>query len=135
MTFMKKIFLSLACVFCIVCSFAQALDRSKRPPGGPAPKINLKEPVSYKLANGMTVLVVENHTLPKISASLSIDAGPVTEGKKAGTLDLLSGMLGEGTKSQTKFQFDEAVEELGANVGLRWSGGNVSALTRYFNQA
>src|ERR1051325_5543484 len=129
---MKKIVLSLICVLSFAALFAQPLDRSKRPPGGPAPKINLKEPVSYKLPNGMTVLVVENHTLPKISASLSIDAGPVTEGKKAGTLDLLSGMLGEGTTSKTKFQFDEAIEQLGANVGLRWNGGNVSALTRYF---
>ncbi len=132
---MKKIFLSTAVVALCVCVFAQPLDRSKKPAAGPAPTINIKDPATFKLPNGMTVLVSENHTLPKVNASLSIDAGPITEGNKAGMLDLLSGMLGEGTTTKTKAQFDEAVDQLGADVNLSSGGGNVSALTRYFNQA
>lgn len=132
---MKKIFLFTIAALSLSSAFSQALDRSKKPPAGPAPKINLKDPVIYNLANGMTILVVENHTLPQVNASLSIDGGPVLEGAKSGTLDLLSGMLNEGTTSKTKFQFDEAVEQIGANVSLGWDGGGISSLTRYFGQA
>ena len=70
------------------------------------PKSTLNEGNFYQseveyilLANGMTILVVENHKLPKVSATLSIDMGPVLEGKKAGVMDLMGSMLGEGTKS------------------------------------
>lgn len=132
---MKKLFLSTTAITLCIAVFAQPLDRSKKPVAGPAPTINLKDPVTYKLPNGMTVLVVENHSLPKINASLTIDAGPVTQGSKAGMLSLLSGMLGEGTTTKTKVQYDEAVDQLGADVNLSSGGGSVSALTRYFNQA
>ncbi|MEO6917073.1 MAG: insulinase family protein [Chitinophagaceae bacterium] len=132
---MKKILLLIIAALSLATTFSQSLDRSKKPPAGPAPKINLKDPVIYKLANGMTVLVVENHTLPQINASLSIDAGPIAEGARAGTLDMLSGMLNEGTKSKSKLQFNEAVAQIGANVSLGWNGGGLTALTRYFDQA
>ena len=132
---MKKIVVSITVIALCTAAFAQPLDRSKRPAAGPAPSIKIKDPVTFKLPNGMTVLVVENHTLPKINASLSIDAGPVTQGSKAGVLSLLSGMLGEGTTTKTKAQFDEAVDQLGADVNLSSGGGSVSALSRYFNEA
>lgn len=132
---MKKIFvLALAAAF-IQSVSAQKLDRSQRPKPGPAPVITIKDPVIYKLPNGITILVVENHKLPKVSASYSIDAGPVTEGSKAGVTSLLSGMLGEGTLTKTKAQFDEAVDQMGAQVSASAGGGSVSALTRYFESA
>ena len=39
-------------------------------PNGPAPKINLGKPQTFELKNGLKVLVVENHKLPKVTASL-----------------------------------------------------------------
>ena len=133
---MKKIII-LALSACIMQgSIAQVkLDRSKRPAPGPAPVIALKDPVIFNMPNGMTVLVVENHKLPKVRASLNIDAGPVYEGKKAGVMDLMGGMLGEGTKTMTKDKFDEAVDMMGADVSLHSNGANVGALTRYFEKA
>ena len=83
----------------------------------------------------MTILVVEDHKLPKVSASLSIDAGPIFEGKKAGLTDLMGQMLGEGTTTMPKDKFDEAVDMMGAEVSLTSGGGSVSALTRYFEKA
>lgn len=132
---MKKIFLTTSAAAFLLAATAQPVDRSKKPVAGPAPAINIKDPVTFKLPNGMTVLVVENHNLPKINASLSIDAGPITEGSKAGVLDLMGQMLSEGTTTKSKAQFDEAVDQLGADVSLGSNGGGVSALTRYFNQA
>ncbi|MEO8403961.1 MAG: pitrilysin family protein [Chitinophagaceae bacterium] len=131
---MKKIVSIVIAFFFFQHAFAQ-IDRSKAPKAGPAPVITIGNPVIYKLANGMTILVVENHKLPTITASFRIDAGPVTEGKKAGLLGIMGGMLNEGTTSKTKAQFDEAVDILGANLGLSSGGGSVSSLTRYFDKA
>ncbi|CAM4430315.1 Predicted Zn-dependent peptidase [Pedobacter westerhofensis] len=114
---------------------AQKLDRSKLPKPGPAPAVAFSDPVSFKLPNGITVFVVENHKLPKVTASFIIDAGPRTEGAKAGVLDIMGSMLGEGTATQTKVQFDEAVDQIGANVRVSSSGGSATALTRYFEPA
>ncbi len=131
---MRKIILILTGALLLQTSFAQ-IDRTKPPKAGPAPIIKIGDPVITKLANGITVLVVENHKLPKVTASYSIDGGPITEGKKAGVLNLMGSMLEEGTTVRSKAAFDEAVDKIGANVGLSASGGSASALTRYFDTA
>jgi zinc protease len=134
---MKNIVAILISFLIIQSSFGQTavIDRSKPPKAGPAPVITIGNPVMYKLPNGLTVLVVENHKLPTVRANLRIDVGPVTEGSKAGVLGIMGSMLNEGTTSKTKAQFDEAVDILGANVGLSSGGGSVSAMTRYFDKA
>jgi predicted Zn-dependent peptidase len=148
---MKKILIISAGVFCLQQGFAQvkksknakpaktaavaSVDRSKKPAAGPAPVISIKDPVIYNMPNGITVLVVENHKLPKVRASFFIDYGPVEEGKKAGLLDMMGGMLSEGTTNMPKDKFDEAVDMIGAEVNLTSSGGSASALTRYFDKA
>ena len=133
---MKKIIIVALGVIFFQTSFAQTkVDRSKRPAAGAAPVISIKDPVIYNMPNGMTVLVVENHKFPKVRAILNIDRGPVKEGKKAGVMDLMGQMLGEGTTSMSKDKFDEAVDIIGAEVNLNASGGSASALTRYFDKA
>ena len=130
---MKKIF-SLALVL-LSFQFSNAqttIDRTKQPKPGPAPVISIKDPVIFKLNNGITVLVVENHKLPKVDATLNIDMGPVYEGEKAGVSEMMGAMLNEGTKTMDKATFDKKIDLMGANVNLSWTGGSVSALTRYF---
>ena len=131
---MRKLILVLTIALLFQNSFAQ-IDRTKPPKAGPAPIIKINDPVITRLPNGITVLVVENHKLPRVTASYSIDAGPVTEGKKAGLLDLTGAMLEEGTTVRSKAAFDEAVDRMGANVNLSANGGSVGALTRYFDSA
>lgn len=132
---MKKLLIIAAFSLLAQGLSAQTIDRSQKPKPGPAPVIKIGDPVIYKLPNGITVLVVENHKLPKVSASYSIDAGPITEGAKAGVVGLMGSMLNEGTTTKTKAQFDEAIDQLGADVSAGASGGSVSALTRYFEPA
>jgi predicted Zn-dependent peptidase len=132
---MRKIFILALTGLFAQSVMAQKLDRSQKPKPGPAPTITFADPAIYKLPNGITVLVVENHKLPKVTATYSIDAGPITEGAKAGVLSLMGGMLNEGTTKKTKAQFDEAVDLMGANVSVSSSGGSASSLTRYFNDA
>ncbi|MXV16220.1 M16 family metallopeptidase [Hufsiella ginkgonis] len=131
----KHIILTALFLASIAASAQVGIDRSKKPSAGPAPVITIKDPVIFTLPNGVTVLVVEDHKLPKVDASLFIDMGPVTEGSKAGLVSLMGSMLNEGTKDMTKAQFDEAVDRIGANVYLGFSGSGASALTRYFPQA
>ena len=133
---MKKIIIVALSVVLLQHASAQVkVDRSKKPAAGPAPIVSLKDPVIFTLPNGMTVLVVENHKFPKVNASLNIDAGPIYEGKKAGVVNLMGQMLGEGTTTLSKEKFDEAVDMIGADVSMYASGGAVSALTRYFDKA
>jgi len=130
---MKKTLLLFAATIVLTSAcMAQKLDRSIKPTPGPAPIIVFKDPYIYKLPNGITLLVVEDHDIPKISANYIIDAGPVSEGNKAGVLELLSGMLNEGTTTLTKVQFSTSIERMGSEVSLNSSGGSVSALTRFF---
>lgn len=133
---MKKLIIVALGLALIQPAIAQTkVDRSKKPAAGTAPVISLKDPAIFTLPNGMTILVVENHKLPKVTASLNIDAGPVFEGKKAGLADLMGQMLGEGTTTMPKDKFDEAVDLMGAQVSLSSTGGYASALTRYFEKA
>ncbi|MCR8561766.1 insulinase family protein [Mucilaginibacter sp. BJC16-A38] len=132
---MKKYIMIAAGALLMQYAQAQTIDRTQQPKPGPAPVLTIKDPVKYILPNGITLLVVENHSLPKVTANYLIDLGPVTEGSKAGVVSLMGQMLNEGTKTMPKAVFDESVEKLGANVRLSSSSAYVSALTRYFKEA
>ncbi len=107
------------------------IDRSKQPTPGPAPKINLGTPGEFELNNGLKILVVENHKLPRVSFTLRIDNPPVVEGDKAGVSSLLGSMLGNGTTSISKDNFNEEVDFLGASLGFSSSGAFASSLSKY----
>src|SRR3954452_21081156 len=133
---MKKILIAVIGSFLMVNAMAQIkIDRTKQPKPGPAPKISFPDPAIYKMKNGITVLVVENHKLPKVSSSFYIDYGPVKEGDKVGALNMMGDMLSEGTTNMKKADFDEAVDQMGADVSLNATGGSASSLTRYFDKA
>lgn len=50
------------------------VDRSQIPTSGPDPEIKLGEPFEYKLSNGLKLIIVENHKLPRASVNLFIDS-------------------------------------------------------------
>ena len=117
---------------CFMALGTQAqIDRSQAPKPGPAPKIDLKSPQEFTLKNGMKVLVVENHKLPRVSYNLTIDNKPVLDGNKSGVSSLLAGMMGNGTKSIPKDKFNEEVDFLGASINFGSSGGFATSLTKY----
>lgn len=127
-----KSFINLVIVFFVTTLFTFGqIDRSKIPAPGPAPQIQLQDPIEFTLDNGMTVLVVENKKLPRVSYNLRIDNLPSVEGDKAGALSVLGAMLGNGTTSISKDDFNEEVDFLGANISFRSSGGFASGLSKY----
>lgn len=128
---MKYIYLAVIAVFSAVSLQAQ-VDRSKMPEPGPAPEINLKEPQSFQLNNGLKVMVVENRKLPRVSIQLTIDNPPIFEGKKAGVSGLTGSLLGKGSKNIPKDEFNEEIDFLGAQMSFGASGAYASSLSKYF---
>jgi len=107
------------------------IDRSKQPKPGPAPKITLEKPGEFKLDNGIEVLVVENHKLPRVSYSLRLNNKPIAEGNKAGISSILGAMLGNGTTNISKDEFNDEIDFLGANLSFGSQSGFASSLSKY----
>ena len=127
---MKRRIILLITALIISINVNAQLDRSIQPKGGPTPKIKLEKPQEFKLKNGIKVLVVENHKLPRVAYSLSIDNRPIIEGEKAGVTSLLGSILGNGTTTISKDEFNEEIDFLGASLNIGFSGGFASTLTR-----
>jgi len=127
---MKRRIILLITALIISINVNAQLDRSIQPKGGPTPKIKLEKPQEFKLKNGIRVLVVENHKLPRVSYSLRIDNNPIIEGDKAGVTSLLGSILGNGTTTIPKDEFNEEIDFLGASLNIGFSGGFASTLTR-----
>ena len=128
---MKNKIILLITIMLISFNVSAQLDRSIQPVGGPTPKIKLEKPKEFKLKNGIKVLVVENHKLPRVSYSLRIDGTPIVEGDKAGVLSILGQMLGNGTTSIEKDVFNEEIDYLGANVSIGFRSSFASSLTKH----
>ncbi len=130
---MKNKILALAVLFLATTGIqAQQIDRSQQPKAGPAPEINLGKPETFTLKNGLKVLVVENHKLPRVSMTLTMDNPPHTEGDKAGVSELMGSVLGEGTKDIPKDEFNEEIDYLGASVNFFSRGASANTLSKYF---
>ena len=126
-----KIFAFAALLFASMGLQAQ-IDRSKMPEPGPAPKVNIEDPETFSLDNGLQVMVVENHKLPRVAISLSIDNPPRFDGDKVGVSSLAGELFGTGTQTMSKEDFNERVDFLGARMFFGSSGANASTLSKYF---
>lgn len=128
---MKKYLVLTVLSLFMTASYAQ-IDRSTQPKPGPASKINLKDPARFELKNGLKVLVVENHKLPRVRVQLSIDNPPIMEGDKVGLSALTASMMGKGSKNIPKDEFYEEVDFLGATVFIGDQSAFASSLSKYF---
>ncbi|MGB0880693.1 MAG: M16 family metallopeptidase [Polaribacter sp.] len=129
---MKTKILSLIAIVTVSFALNAQIDRSKMPKPGPDPVVKLGKAEKFTLKNGMTVIMVENHKLPRASANLTIDNKPVFEGTIAGVSGMMGSLLGRGTSNISKDDFNEKVDYLGANLNFRSSGAYASSLKRYF---
>ena len=128
---MNKLFITLILGF-VALNLQAQIDRSKMPDAGPAPEINLNEPQRFELNNGLKVLVVENHKLPRVSIQLLIDNPPILEGDKAGVSSFTASLLGSGSKTIPKDDFNEEVDFLGARISFGSQSAFASSLSKYF---
>ncbi|MDO4224479.1 MAG: pitrilysin family protein, partial [Bergeyella zoohelcum] len=113
---------------------AQSIDINAMPKSAPTPVVNIASPQTFQLKNGLTVMVVENHKLPRVNISLNIDFPPVYEGDKAGVSSIFSQQLGKGTTKISKEEFNKKIDFLGANLSFRSSGAFANTLSKYYPQ-
>lgn len=130
---MKKSIYSLAAVFLVSGILgAQVIDLNQQPKPGPTPTVNIAKPQSFKLKNGLTVLVVEDHKLPRVNTTLSFDHPPLLEGDKAGLSGIMSDLLGSGTSKISKDDFNKKVDYLGASINYSANGAFANSLSKYY---
>lgn len=107
------------------------IDRTKVPAPGPAPEINIGTGESFELKNGLKVIVVENHKLPRVAFNLILDFEAIEEGDKAGYASMAGDLLRTGTTTRSKAEIDEAVDFIGASLNTSASGIYAASLTKH----
>jgi predicted Zn-dependent peptidase len=77
------------------------------------------EPIQREqTANGLTVLVRENRTVPVVAASVMVRVGTRWEREdNTGITNLLQQVLVKGTQSRTALQIAEEAEDIGGSIG------------------
>jgi len=129
---MKKLVLLLLTTLFINSTLISQVDRSNPPISGPPPVINLGKPKMFSLKNGLKVIIVENSKLPRAYANLDIDNYPDYQGDIKGVASLVSSLMGNGTTTQSKDDYNEEIDYMGASLSLSAGGGFASSLKRYF---
>ncbi|SDI84296.1 Predicted Zn-dependent peptidase [Flavobacterium glycines] len=108
----------------------QAQER-KQPLAGKPPVVNIKKPLNFTLTNGLKVMVVENHKLPKVTFNLTIDNPPFLEGNKKGVDELCSSLIGNGSTKISKEDFNEEVDFMGASISFSSNSAYASSLSKF----
>jgi zinc protease len=97
---------------------ATDVDRSTMPEGGPEPSWSPPTIQEGELANGLKVLVVENHKLPLVQANLVVRSGFSADPQGLpGVASLAAELLDEGTTSRNALELDDEGKRLGAQLG------------------
>jgi predicted Zn-dependent peptidase len=101
------------------------------PPSEPRP-VNFPELQKFVFdKNGLTVYVVENHEVPLVDARLMVKAGEVDDELLA---TMTASMLAQGTKKNTKAQFDAKIEQVGSSINSFADTHNSIVSTRVLSQ-
>ncbi len=129
---MKSLYLLLALI--LTNSVFAQLDRSQRPAPAAAQKINIPASQVFTTSNGITVILSENHKIPKVSIELSLGNTPRLEGNKAGLADFTGSLLMSGTSNRSKDQLDREIDFIGANLSAGSSSMYLSCLTKHLSK-
>jgi predicted Zn-dependent peptidase len=92
-------------------------DRSGPPPPGPPPSLKLPRLQHLKLANGMSVVLLEKHDVPLVQINLVVKAGAVMDPPgKSGLASMTAAMLAEGAGGRNALELADAIDFLGAEI-------------------
>jgi zinc protease len=99
--------------------------RGTMPTPGPARELKVPVPTSFRLPNGLTVLVNERPGLPIVSANLVVKTGSGTNpADKPGLANFTAAMLDEGTATRSALQIADEVAQHGGSLS---SGSSMDA--------
>ena len=105
--------------------------RGGAPAAGDAPKIQIGKAETFKLDNGLTCIVVENHKLPRVSYQIFVDYGAIQEKDAAGYVQMMGDLLAKGTTSRDKSAIDASIDFIGASMFSSSNGVNGNCLTKH----
>jgi zinc protease len=126
---MKKYILSIGALIPALI-FGQ-IDRSIVPTAGKAPVININDSEVFTTSNGITVILSENHKLPRVSFRLVMGTPFFAEGSKAGLSDIAGELILSGTINRSKDQLDNEKDYIGANLSADNRSISLSCLTKH----
>ncbi|HWG39427.1 MAG TPA: pitrilysin family protein [Candidatus Acidoferrales bacterium] len=114
--------------------------RAQAPQSGPSSNISLPSPHQFKLANGLTVLLVEKHDLPLITAELTVIGGSgANPPDRPGLALFTANMLEAGTKTRSNLQIAIDADKDGAEIESTSdsdrSAVSISCLKQHLNSA
>lgn len=125
--------LVIASLLLAVGESAQAqTDITKAPSLGAPKEMKLPPVIRRQLPNGLKLMIVEQHELPVADFVLVIrSGGTVDPWNKAGTANLASAMLREGTTSRSSLEIADQTAFLGIGLGTgsTWDATSVSLHT------
>ncbi len=91
--------------------------RKEAPKAGPPPELHLPVPKTFALKNGLKIYLVEEHTLPVISAALvDLAGGGENPADKPGLAAFTAQMLTEGTRDRSSVELADDVHSIGARL-------------------
>jgi zinc protease len=85
----------------------------------------------FKLKNGLTIYLMEQHEVPLINVSAVFDAGAMNDGDRYGLSSLTADALVFGTQKYTKPQIEEMTDYVGATLNTV-AGKESASLTSSF---
>jgi predicted Zn-dependent peptidase len=88
------------------------------PPPAPASPIQWPPITEKKLENGLTVVLVPLHNVPKISVNLTFLAGRGAAPDMPGVAQLAGRLLPEGTAKRSSLQIKEELRSIGGSMGV-----------------
>jgi zinc protease len=92
--------------------------RRTPPKPGPAPRFTLPQGESFKLPNGLTVIVHPNPALPLVAAELVVKSGSdANPSDQPGLAGFTADMLDEGTATRSAPRIADEIAQLGAFLG------------------
>lgn len=129
---MKKLIISLGLI--VPTALFGQIDRSAMPKAGPAPTINIEDSEVFTTPNGITVILSENHKIPKVSFNLVMGATPKVEGTKAGLSEVAGSLIMSGTSTRSKDQIDNEIDMIGARLSADNNSIRLSCLTKHMDK-
>ena len=98
-------------------STSGAVIKGKAPVTKELLNVKFPKPKSFKLSNGVTVYVLEDHRFPAVRMRLIMRAGSLYE-PKPGVAEMTASMMTEGTATRTSIALAEETSNMGAQVNV-----------------
>jgi zinc protease len=118
---------------------ASLIDRTKEPPAGTEPVVNIPKVWRAQLKNGIKVYGIQNSELPLVNMSILIQGGVLQDDiSLPGVAGMVASVLPQGTKNKTPEELEEEIKLLGSNIsvsaGTEELSMSASMLSRNFDK-